>query len=135
MRTILLIEDNPGDIYLAEEGLSMNDDDPPRIAVKRTAKGALDWLKDHTPDLVLLDLNMPDMTGHEVLLAIRRLPQSCQVPIVVLSNSSDQRDVKMAYQHGANSYLRKPVEFTEFVQMLTALKHYWFEISVLPKTE
>jgi CheY-like chemotaxis protein len=85
------------------------------------------------PDLMLLDLKMPGMSGFEVLQWVRKQPGLSLLRIIVLTTSDDIRDVNMAYQMGANSFIIKPVDFEHFVQTSKALKGYWLWMSVAPE--
>lgn len=77
------------------------------------------------PDVILLDLKLPRVDGHEVLKFIKEAPEFCQIPVVILTTSNTERDRAMAYQHHANSYLIKPVNFQNFRQMVSDLSLYW----------
>ena len=92
-------------------------------------------LTDELPGVILLDLNLPGLDGREVLRIIKTEESLKRIPVIVLTTSGDQMDIDACYEIGANSYIQKPVEFTGFVSALSMLTDYWFEISVLPKTE
>lgn len=85
------------------------------------------------PGMILLDLNLPGTDGYEVLEEIKRDQAMKTIPVIVLTSSSDQRDIDRCYASGANSYMRKPVSFEGFVGAVQRLKEYWFEIAILPK--
>lgn len=85
------------------------------------------------PGMILLDLNLPGTDGYEVLEEIKRDLGLKTIPVIVLTSSSDQRDIERCYASGANSYMRKPVSFGGFVEAVQRLKEYWFEIAILPK--
>ena len=85
------------------------------------------------PGLILLDLNLPGTDGREVLKIIKSDLQMKKIPVVVLTTSNDIKDIEECYQLGANSYIQKPVGFEGFINAITKLKEYWFEISILPK--
>ncbi len=85
------------------------------------------------PGLMMLDLNLPGTDGREVLRIIKSSPKLNKIPIVVLTTSSDEKDIESCYESGANSYIQKPVNFEGFINAITKLKEYWFEISILPK--
>ena len=76
---------------------------------------------------------MPGTDGREVLRIIKSSPKLNKIPIVVLTTSSDEKDIESCYESGANSYIQKPVNFEGFINAITKLKEYWFEISILPK--
>jgi CheY-like chemotaxis protein len=85
------------------------------------------------PGLILLDLNMPKMDGHEALQAIKSDPNLRQIPVVVLTTSRAEQDVFASYDSGANSFISKPVTFEGLVEAMRHLKQYWFEIVELPE--
>lgn len=85
------------------------------------------------PNLILLDINLPGTDGRDVIRIIKSDYCLRKIPIVVLTTSNDLNDIEKCYQLGANSYIRKPVEFEGFINAITKLKEYWFEISILPK--
>lgn len=87
------------------------------------------------PSIILLDLNMPGTDGREVLAEIKQDERLHKIPVIVLTTSSDERDIEKCYQIGANSYIRKPVDLDGFMAAIQSLKHYWFEIVVLPKED
>lgn len=86
-----------------------------------------------TPGLILLDLNMPRKDGRQALLEIRSDASINHIPVVVLTTSKAEEDIIQSYQIGANSYVRKPVEFEELVKVIRVMGIYWFEIVELPK--
>ena len=83
--------------------------------------------------MILLDLNLPGTDGRDVLAEIKRDEHLKLIPVVVLTTSSDERDIEKCYQAGANSYMKKPVDLGGFVSAIQRLKDYWFEIVILPK--
>lgn len=85
------------------------------------------------PGIILLDLNLPGTDGREVLQEIKQDPELKRIPVIVLTTSSDERDIERCYADGANSYIAKPVELANFIEAIQRLKDYWFEIVVLPK--
>ena len=138
---ILLVEDNPDDVELTLRALAKN-----RIAnevvVVTDGQEALDWFfceGAHTgrdpsdrPTLVLLDLKLPKVDGLEVLKHIRKDPRTRLLPVVMLTSSKEERDVIASYDLGANSYVRKPVDFSEFVEAARQLGLYWLVINEAP---
>ncbi|HWD40648.1 MAG TPA: response regulator [Fimbriimonas sp.] len=84
------------------------------------------------PDLVLLDLKLPKVTGLDVLRAIRKSPSMELVPVVVFSSSDQRQEVNRAYALGANSYVRKPTAYDEYLATVRGVTHYWFQVSDLP---
>ena len=134
---LLLIEDNEGDILLTQEALS---DVALRnsLTVMRDGEQALDYLKNsknHLPDLILLDINLPRMDGKEFLNRIKTDPALLHIPVVVLTTSSSGRDIKDAYSLYANCYITKPVDFDSFVQVIRAIERFWVQIVQLPTNE
>jgi len=85
------------------------------------------------PGLIMLDLNLPGTDGREVLKIIKSNIRLKKIPVVVLTTSDDIKDIDKCYELGANSYIQKPVGFEGFINAITKLKEYWFEISILPK--
>lgn len=134
---LLLIEDNEGDILLTQEALS---DVALRnsLTVMRDGEQALNYLKNsknHLPDLILLDINLPRMDGKEFLNRIKTDPALLHIPVVVLTTSSSGRDIKDAYSLYANCYITKPVDFDSFVQVIRAIERFWVQIVQLPTNE
>ncbi|MDB5336650.1 MAG: rcp1 [Planctomycetaceae bacterium] len=86
------------------------------------------------PGVILLDLNMPGTDGREVLNDIKNNEDLKTIPVIVLTTSSDARDIQSCYQSGANSYVTKPVDLAGFFQAIERLKNWWFEVIVLPET-
>lgn len=87
------------------------------------------------PCIVLLDLNMPGIDGRTALKEIKESDKHKNIPIVVLTTSNDPQDIEACYQAGANSYIQKPVDLEGFIMAVKQLKEYWFEISILPKSD
>ncbi len=85
------------------------------------------------PGVILLDLNMPGTNGYEVLAVLKADPELRKIPVIVLTTSSDSRDIDRCYDAGANSYVQKPVDFPGFMKAVSLLKEYWFEIAILPE--
>jgi two-component system response regulator len=133
-KTILLVEDNPDDAKLTLRAFKRNNMLNP-IVVARDGVEALDFLFARgayaeragkpTPTLVILDLKLPKLDGLEVLKAIRGDERSKLIPVVILTSSKEQQDLIQGYALGANSYVRKPVDFTEFMEAVRLLGIYW----------
>lgn len=133
-KTILLVEDNPDDEALTLHALETNNIGN-RIVVVRDGAEALDYLLargryehrslEEVPTLVLLDLKLPKIDGLEVLRQLRQNDLTAFVPVVILTSSREQEDRLRAYSLGANSYVRKPVDFDEFVRATQQLGLYW----------
>ncbi len=131
-KTILLVEDNADDEQLTLRALRQSDI-PNMIRVARDGAEAIDFLfgKDALtlPDLVLLDLKLPKISGLEVLQKIRSEDRSRALPVVILTSSDEERDIVKSYDLGANSYIRKPVDFDEFIDSVRQLGMYWLLIN------
>ncbi len=140
-RTILLVEDNPDDVELTLRALRQYNVKN-EIAVVRDGAEALDYLfatgaysdRDTTtmPAVVILDLKLPKVDGLEVLQRIRADERTKLVPVVILTSSNEEQDMINGYKFGANSYVRKPVDFTEFVEAARQLGLYWLVINEPP---
>ena len=140
-KTILLVEDNPDDEALTVRALSnnkiVND-----IAVVRDGAEALDYLfatgahaaRDAAalPTVMLLDLKLPKIDGLEVLRRVRADSRTRLLPVVVLTSSDEERDIVESYSLGANSYVRKPVEFSQFSDAVAQLGLYWLLLNSPP---
>jgi CheY-like chemotaxis protein len=128
--TILLVEDNPDDAALTE--LALRGGTPARLEVARDGQEALDYLfndANELPTLVLLDLRLPTIDGLEVLRRIRENERTCLTPVVILTNSSAPNDVATGYRSGANSYVRKPVDFDRFAELIRQVGSYWLRVN------
>ncbi len=140
-RTILLVEDNPDDVELTLRALKQYNIRN-QINVVRDGAEALDYLfatgtysdRDTTamPAVVILDLKLPKVDGLEVLQRIRADEQTKLVPVVILTSSTEEQDMINGYKFGANSYIRKPVDFTQFVEAARQLGLYWLVINEPP---
>ena len=87
------------------------------------------------PSIILLDLNMPGTDGHEVLAEIKRDKELASIPVIVLTTSSDERDIERCYAAGGNSYVQKPVDLPGFITAIQRLKEYWFEVVLMPPSD
>ena len=134
---IVLIEDNPDDVELTLRAFRQHNLRN-EIVVARDGAEAHELLFSDTaaaapvPALVLLDLKLPKLNGLEVLQALRDNERTALVPVVILTSSVEEEDVISAYELGANSYIRKPVDFTEFVEAIQQLGMYWLLINQPP---
>lgn len=140
--TILIIEDSRDDYEACLVALTQDNKVANPIVWCETGQDGLDYLHgrgkyaDRTPNLpglILLDLNMPGLDGRQVLDEIKGHNTLKRLPVVVMTTSSDQRDIDQCYEHGANSYVVKPVDLNGFLSAIARLRDYWFKIVVLPK--
>jgi DNA-binding response OmpR family regulator len=134
---ILLIEDDPDHEALAIRALRKANI-ANQIDVARDGVEALEYMEgirngSHSmPQLVLLDLKLPKVDGLEVLRAIRAADKTCLLPVVVLTSSDEERDIVSSYRLGVNSYIRKPVNFTDFAEATRQLGMYWLLLNQCP---
>ena len=133
-KLILLVEDNPDDEFLTRDALRTGGIQH-EVMVAHDGAEALDLIFSRegglprTPDLVLLDLKLPKMNGFDVLERIRGNSRTKGLPVVILTSSSEIQDIQRSYAEGANSYVRKPVNFSEFVRAVQALGVYWLTVN------
>ncbi|MGK2914727.1 MAG: response regulator [Porticoccaceae bacterium] len=130
-KTILLVEDNPDDEALTLRALRGNNI-LNAVTVARDGQEALDYLFAEThpaPTLVLLDLKLPKIDGLDVLKRIRADPRTHLQPVVILTSSLEEQDIVSSYRLGANSYIRKPVDFTQFMKAVRQLGLYWLVLN------
>ncbi len=128
-RPILLVEDNPVDVDLMLRAFARRELANP-VQVARDGQEALDWIPrweagETMPLVILLDVKLPRVNGLEVLRRLREHPVSQNLPVVMLTSSSEDRDVQMAYQHHANSYIVKPVSFDNLMDVAAQIELYW----------
>jgi len=138
---ILLVEDNPDDEALTVRALKKNKI-ANNLAIVRDGAEALDFLfftgayaeRDHQeiPEVILLDLKLPKVDGLEVLRRIRADERTRLLPVVVLTSSKEEQDLIKSYKLGANSYVRKPVDFSQFVEAIRQLGMYWLVLNEAP---
>ena len=139
--TILLVEDNEDDEILTLRALRANDIEN-AVFVVRDGAEALDFLfckkayadRDpyHMPQLILLDIKLPKINGLEVLRRIRAEKRTSLLPVVLLSSSDEEHDLLEGYKLGANSYLHKPIDYTQFVEYVGHLSLYWLRLNEAP---
>jgi two-component system response regulator len=138
---ILLVEDNGGDEELTLRALRKSNIGN-KVVVTRDGSAALDYLfargayagrdADEVPQVVLLDLNLPKIGGLEVLRAIRADERTKLLPVVILTSSKEEEDLAGGYEYGANSYIVKPVDFTQFAEAVRQLGMYWLVLNQHP---
>jgi two-component system, chemotaxis family, response regulator Rcp1 len=132
---VLMVEDNPGDARLAREALACGELQP-ELTIADDGHQALDMLRRdgaRRPDLILLDLHMPQLSGAELLSEIKSDENLKRIPVVVFSSSDAQEDVRDSYYRGANCYVRKPSTFDGFRNTLRSLQGFWFGLAQLPQ--
>ncbi|MES9901224.1 MAG: response regulator [Sedimenticola sp.] len=140
-KNILLVEDNPDDELLTLRALKQNKV-LNNVVVVRDGVEALDYLfargvhaersPDEMPELVLLDLKLPKLDGLEVLKQLRENSATHLLPVVILTSSDEEVDIATGYELGANSYIRKPVDFKQFSEAVRELSVYWLVLNITP---
>jgi two-component system, chemotaxis family, response regulator Rcp1 len=134
---ILLVEDNPNDVEMTKRALHkgqvFNE-----LTVARDGAEALEILEStkvnphSSPGLILLDLNLPRVSGIEVLQRIKSDPHLKRIPVIVLTTSTREEDVVRTYELGVNTFISKPVRFDDFIKVVTTIQEYWVVIATLP---
>jgi CheY-like chemotaxis protein len=135
---ILLVEDSPADVELTRQAL-LEAKVANEVSVVSDGKAAMEFVH-HSgtyqdaprPDLILLDLNLPKKDGRQVLKEIKSDPDLARIPIVVLTTSAADKDVLSSYDHHVNSYIRKPIRFEDFIEMVRSIDNYWLGFVSLP---
>jgi len=135
---ILLVEDNPAEIVLAREALKISklsiilnvvmDGEEALLYVRKLGK----YTDAKTPDLILLDLNLPKKDGLSVLVEIKADTILKRIPVIILSTSSSEVDILNTYTNNANSYIIKPSDFRQLVDIVRSIENFWFTIAKLP---
>jgi CheY-like chemotaxis protein len=133
---ILLVEDNPHDVEITTRAL-VKGQIRNRLTVARDGQEALDMLcdmkaKGDGPGLILLDLNLPKVSGIEVLQKIKTDPATRRIPVIVLTTSTREEDVVRTYDLGVNTFISKPVRFEDFLKVVATIQEYWIFIATLP---
>jgi CheY-like chemotaxis protein len=135
---VLLVEDDPGDVVIAREALKAGRLQS-RLTVVPDGVEAMSYLRREDgyaeverPDLILLDLNLPKKSGHEVLAEIKADPQLRKIPVVVLSTSSAGEDVEQSYENYANVFVTKPVDFDHFTSVVKQIDDFFLTVASLP---
>jgi len=141
-KIILLVEDNPDDEALTLRALK-NSNLTNRIDVVRDGAEALDYLfctglhaerdSSQKPAVIFLDVKLPKMDGAEVVKKIRENENTKFIPIVMLTTSTQENDIVRCYENGANSYIKKPIDFKNFMQIITLMGAYWLTLNTAPK--
>jgi chemotaxis family two-component system response regulator Rcp1 len=135
---ILLVEDSPGDIRLAQEALKESKIRN-KLFVVEDGVEAMAFLRQQgkyaevpRPDLILLDLNLPRKSGREVLAEIKSDEELKRIPVVVLTVSRAEEDILRSYDHHANCYITKPLDFSQFMEITKSIEQFWLTIVMLP---
>lgn len=136
-RPILLVEDNPLDIDLTLRAFKKQGLVNP-VQVARDGEEAIAWIDrweagEPLPMIVLMDLKLPKVNGLEVVRRYKKQQRLKLIPIIVLTSSSEDKDISTAYEYGANSYIVKPVDFAKFVSVASEIELYWLGTTVLPR--
>jgi CheY-like chemotaxis protein len=136
MINILLVEDNEGDILLTmeafEESKIIN-----KITVIKDGKAAINFFetldnKEEVPHLVLLDINLPKASGHEVLMYIKNNDKYKSIPVIMLTTSSSEKDILQSYKNHVNCYITKPIEVSDFMKAILKVEDFWINIVSIP---
>lgn len=138
---VLLIEDNPGDAELTRQSLAAS-----KLQISLTVlddgEKALQYLKKappyqkaERPDLLLLDLNLPKLTGSEVLREIKTDKHLKSLPVIVLTSSEEEMEISRCYDSGANCYIVKPVDFNSFMNVVSLIETFWFSVVKLGRAQ
>ncbi|MES2140586.1 MAG: response regulator [Bacteroidota bacterium] len=138
---ILLVEDNLGDIRLTQEVLK-DGKIKNKLSIVMDGEEAILFLRKKgkykdasTPDLILLDLNLPKKDGREVLIEIKGDPKLSSIPIIILTTSDAEKDIVSMYLNHANAFITKPVDFNQFVTVIRAIENFWLTIVKLPQKQ
>ena len=135
---ILLVEDNPGDVFLTKKAfktakltnhLIVAEDGEKAMEILRKSG---EFANAPTPDLILLDLNLPGKDGREVLEEIKSDQNLRRIPVIILTSSDAERDILESYNMHANSYVIKPIDFNKFTEVVKSIEDFWFTAVILP---
>jgi CheY-like chemotaxis protein len=136
---VLLVDDDPGDVLITREALAARER-PGQVHVAADGAAALDFLHKRagheaapTPDLVLLDLNLPRVSGREVLASVKADPVLAKIPVIVLTTSDADDDVAASYALHANAYVTKPVDYDQFVDVVRRIGDFYGSVARLPR--
>lgn len=136
---ILLVEDNEGDILLTREAFE-ECQVKTELSIAKNGQEALDFLYKRgtfvgakSPDLILLDINIPIYNGHEVLHQIKSDVELKKIPVIMLTTSSSKHDINKAYDNYCNSYVEKPLNISEFISAILKIEQFWFQLTTFAK--
>lgn len=134
---ILLVEDNEGDVVLTLDAFEESKINT-TISVVRNGQEAVDFLfkrdrfeQENKPDMILLDINIPILNGHEVLKIIKQDPELKKIPVIMLTTSSSTRDINLSYENYANSYVTKPIDMEDFLNAILKIEVFWLQLCKL----
>jgi CheY-like chemotaxis protein len=137
---ILLVEDNEGDIVLTREALH-GIENIRKISIVKDGREALNFLfktgnytEVESPDLVLLDINLPKIDGKEVLQKIKQHETLCSLPVIILTTSSSDKDIFDSYSNHANCFITKPVDYSSFMKVVKTMESFWMKTAQLPNS-
>lgn len=135
---ILLVEDNEGDVYLTREAFSELKV-PIRLVVVSNGEEAIAYLDNIArstmltpPAIILMDINLPKISGIEVLKYVKENQNLKHIPVIMLTTSSAQKDIMQSYQNHVNSYITKPIDLNEFLNVVSSIEHFWMHTNQLP---
>jgi CheY-like chemotaxis protein len=129
---ILLVEDNEGDILLTTEALE-DSKIVNIVKVIRDGEAAINFFsnlanKEEIPDLILLDINLPKKSGHEVLVYLKNNEKYKQIPVIMLTTSSSEKDIVTSYKNHVNCFISKPIDVSDFINAIVKIEEFWFNI-------
>ena len=137
---VLLVEDNPGDVRLTQEALKESAVNV-HLSVAKDGVEAMDFLYHRaqfesapTPEMIVLDLNLPRKSGREVLSEVKADPNLRRIPVLVMTTSRAEQDVQRAYALNANCYITKPMDLDDFLRIVRAIEEFWLRTATLPST-
>jgi chemotaxis family two-component system response regulator Rcp1 len=142
LANVLLVEDNPVDVLVIREAMEASPFKI-RLSVAQDGQEAVELLQSNChsvngprpcPDLVLLDLNLPKMNGHQVLSEIKKNPNTSHIPVIILTSSADPADVRETYSLQANCFITKPVELESFMRVIRSIQEFWSKFATLPQS-
>ncbi len=138
---LLLVEDNEGDIILTKEALE-NSLMIETMEISRDGNAAIEYLEYvlfnkeiQLPDIILLDINLPKVDGQEVLQFIKEHENLKQIPVIMLSTSSSEKDIVTSYKNYANCFISKPVEVDNFMSVISKIEEFWLQTALIPHSK
>ena len=130
--SILIVDDNPKNLEVLGKLLQV---EKYKIEFAVNGKAALEWLELSQFDLILLDVNLPKKNGHEVLKYIKTSDHLKQIPVIMLTTSSSDKDVLLSYKNHANCFITKPLDVNNFLTIISGIENFWMNIVKLPKNK